>query len=236
MIPVLGVPVLNGYELLGQMLASVDEFVVKRLIVDNGGGWPGTDDVLRMPGNIGVSAAWNLIIRSTPWAPWWFITNHDIVYAPGDLARLVAAMEGGAGVATLDGFAAFGISRATVEAVGYFDENFYAYVGDCDYEWRCRLAGVDIVPVPFHGEHRRSSTIAHPHYAEQNARTYPEERRYFAAKWGGDIRGGEVYETPFDSGADPSEWTLDHRRLVALHWRLGPSETAALVPDGYERR
>ena len=230
MIPVLIVPVLRP-GLVGRMLASVDVPVGQIIAVDNGGRAevPGAH-VIRLPANLGVAASWNLGIKVTPDAPWWCVVNDDIVFAPGDLARLTAAM-GGADLATMDGFAAFGISRACVERVGYFDENFHpAYCEDCDYEYRCRLAGVPIVPVPARLRHDRSSTIAEPRFGRQNARTYPENVRYFERKWGGPLRGGETFDSPFDAGGGVDEWTPDHARRRSQAW-----ETTMLVPGGETR-
>lgn len=216
MIPVLAVPVLVPGR-VEAMLASIDVPVGQTVVIAQGVSIAGA---INLPHNIGVAAAWNLALKVTPDSPWWFITNDDIVYAAGDLARLVDAMRDAAPrVVTLDGFAAFGITRAALERVGYFDENFVpAYVEDCDYEYRCKLAGVPIVQIPSGLRHDRSSTIADPHYAAQNNRTYPANVAYFVAKWGGPLRGGETYVTPFAQGDDPSMWIGDPRRRRDLDW------------------
>lgn len=237
MIPVLIVPVLTGRRVL-DMLASIDLPVGLRLVIDNGAGIEVPDaHVVHLPHNIGVAAAWNLGIKATCRAPWWAIVNDDVVFAPGDLGRLMAAMaDPSPRVVTLDGFAAFGINQAALGRVGWFDENFHpAYVEDCDYEYRCRLLGVPIMSIPAHLRHERSATIGLPHYSAENARTYPANLDYFRRKWGGPIRGGEQFMTPFDAGGSPSDWTLDHGRLAWLTWQE-PDETTALVPAGDELR
>lgn len=228
MIPVLIVPCLRA-DLVERMVASVDVPVGRWIILANGAEVkaPGT---VHLPANLGVAASWNLGMKLSADAPWWFITNDDIVFAPGDLARLCDAMTDGE-LVTLDGFAAFGISRDTVERVGLFDENYMpAYVEDCDYEYRCRLAGVPIVPIPSNLLHSRSSTIDLPEYRRQNARTYPENVAYHVAKWGGPPRGGERFDSPFDGGGAPDEWVVSLERRNRLAW-----ETTALLPEGETR-
>ncbi len=222
MIPVLAVPVLTRYDLLHRMLASIDIPVARLLVIDNGGGlapMPGTV-TMTMPGNLGVAASWNLAIKSTPTADWWAIVNHDVRFAPGDLARLTEAMDNGAPLATLAGFAAFGISRACVELVGWFDERFVnAYCEDVDYAYRCRLSGVEVLAIHAAGLiHDTSSTIhSDPQLMAENRRTYPENRAYYKSKWGGDI-GEEKFRSPFNRGGPVDEWSLDLERLRRLSW------------------
>lgn len=223
MIPVLIVPVLLPQR-IGAMLASVDVPVGRRIVIDNGAGLD-LEGVITLPHNIGVAASWNLGIKLTPRAPWWFITNDDIVYAPGDLARLCGLMaDASPRVVTLAGMASFGINRAALRAVGWFDEGFHpAYCEDADFEYRCRLAGVPMYPIPVALRHWTSSTIADPRYGRQNDRTYPANVDWFRRKWGGPLRGGEVFTRPFN-GDDPGPQP-DIDRLAELGW-----ETTALEP------
>lgn len=236
MIPVLAVPVLRP-DLVGRMLASVDVPVERTLVIDNGaavlerdvpGAW-----IVRLPSNLGVAASWNLAMKVTPRAPWWAIVNDDLVFAPGDLARLAAAMADPAPrIATLRGFSAFGINRAALVVLGYFDENFIpAYCEDADMEYRAKLLGVPITGVPSGLRHETSSTISLPEYGRQNARTYPANVAYYLRKWGGHLRGGETFTTPFNAGGRPDEWSLDASRLRELGW-----ETTMLDPEGDELR
>ena len=232
MIPVLIVPVLIP-DRVGDMLASIDVPVGLRLIVDNGAGVdPRGAHVVHLPGNIGVGAAWNLGIKATIRAPWWAIVNDDVVFAPGDLSQLAEAMADPAPrIVTLDGFAAFGLNAAALERVGWFDENFHpAYCEDADYEHRCHLARVPIMSIPAGLHHDRSSTIRHPHYAAENARTYPANYAYYERKWGGALRGGERFTTPFDAGGSVADWTLHVGRIKDLAW-----ETTMLEPWGETR-
>lgn len=228
MIPVLGVPILSRPDQLDEMLATVDEPVGRLVIVDNGGvvsdetieRWPGEVVVIDAGHNLGFAASVNLIIKSTPKAPWWAIANADIKLAPGDLGRLAEAMPGpGPRWVGIVDWRIFGLTAECVETVGFWDENFVpAFCEDADYEWRCHLAGV--VPVRLDGatEHTRSVTLEVPRYAEANARSFPANCAYYRAKWGGGHRGGERFTTPFDAGGSVGDWRLDLSRLRDLTW------------------
>lgn len=219
MIPALIVPYLRP-DFIDRMLASLDEPVEQLVVIDNGSGHP-RPGAISLPMNIGVASAWNLGLKVSARAEWWLIVNDDVVFAtPGDLARLAGHMaDPAARVVTLDGFSAFALNRAALDAVGYFDEAITpAYYEDCDFEYRCRLAGVPIWPMPSGLQHDRSSTIADPHYGQQNGRTFNANNVYFRAKWGGPPRGGEAYTTPFNRGGSPADWTLEPQRFREQQW------------------
>jgi GT2 family glycosyltransferase len=147
------------------------------------------------------------------------ISGHDIIYSPGDIARLVEHMETVGGVGLLSGFSAFGIDRTAVTKAGLFDENFHpAYFEDNDYDYRCRLTGVELHALPSGMQHRNSSTIRDSEeYRIANHRTFPSNRDYFLAKWGGGAYK-EVFTTPFDKGGDPRDWYLDIDRVARQAW------------------
>jgi len=225
MIPVLAFPVIGRFDLLERAIASIDYPVGKLLIIDNS---PlGLGDaaslpavVTRPPSNLGFPGSVNHVIKTHPAAPWWAIANADIVFGPGDLARLDEAMTShpGGWVGIVD-WRVFGLSAAAVERVGFFDENFHpCYCEDADYEYRCTLAGVPWGAIPGTTTHERSVTIKEAHYAARNAQTYPANRAYYYAKWGGELRGGETFTTPFDSGGSVAAWSLDLRRLRDQPW------------------
>lgn len=225
MIPVLGVPILNGPDHLVNMLASVDHLVAQTVIVDNGGVVDGIDACVIRPGhNLGCCASWNLILKSRPAAPWWFLTNHDMVFAPGDLGRMVEAMDNATGphMAIIEGFSAFALNAATLATVGYFDENFHpAYYEDNDYVRRCLLAKVPLVSVAASSAHVGSATIyGDKQYRKENGRTFQINQDYYLAKWGGHP-GLETFETPFDRGGDIRDVTVDPKRLKELTWANG---------------
>lgn len=220
MVPVLGVPILVGASHLWKMLDSIDYPVGRTIVVDNGGIISDDDasqhriTVIRPRHNLGVAASWNIIIKTNPWADWWMIANHDLVFSNGDIERLAKHMETVGGVALLRGFTVFGIDRGAVRKAGWFDENFVpAYFEDNDYDYRCRLTDVPLNALPSGLQHRNSSTLRDSElYAEANRRTFPKNQKYFLEKWGGSPYK-EVYKTPFDQGGDPREWVLDIDRL-----------------------
>jgi hypothetical protein len=100
MIENLIVPVLNRYDLLNRMLASIDYKIGHLLVIDNGASIasepyvlePNSNFVkmthLKMPANLGVGGSWNLGIKSFPFAKRWFIASNDIVFQPGTLEEM----------------------------------------------------------------------------------------------------------------------------------------------------
>jgi GT2 family glycosyltransferase len=225
MIPVLAIPALNRPDLLRRCLVSIDVPVERLLVIDNspdGSMDPGMGgEVIRVGANLGVAASWNLALKANPRAPWWAIASVDVEFGSGDLGRLAAYMERDEpAVGCLLRFGAFGLNRAALDAVGYFDESFHPiYCEDCDYEYRCKLAGVPIVDVGSRTVHLESGSVSlHAGHALDNARSFPANHAYYRAKWGGPVRGGEVFTTPFDRGGSIRDWTLDPARLRELAW------------------
>lgn len=221
---VLGIPYLTGQADLRRCIYSVD-IEANVLVIDNsldGADTPGSVWLLEMPGNLGVAASWNLIVKSYPAAPFWLIANHDTVFAPGDLQRLIDEMgkPGPRWVGMNGDWRVFGINAECIERVGWFDENFApVYCEDADYERRCTLAGVPWYFIEGDTTHVGSGSIKDPRYGRQNDRTYPSNRAYYRAKWGGDLRGGETFTTPFDRGGSVADWSLDIRRLRDNAWQ-----------------
>lgn len=225
MIPILAIPILTEPTLLWKMLRSIDVPIGEIIIIDNGDVvhdvpeelppfthvWPGY--------NMGVPASWNHAIKMRPTAPWWMIAGFDVEFMAGDLERLEAHMEETGGIALLGGYNAFGLDRGTVRRVGLFDENYVpAYFEDNDYDYRCRLAGVDYVSLPAGMKHRVSSTLKSSlAFQQRNAYTFGRNAGYFRDKWGGGVCQ-EVFSTPFDKGGDPRSWSLDFDRLADQGW------------------
>lgn len=221
-IPSLIVPTLNQPERLRRMLASVDVPVDRTIVIDNGGRVPFDIEAIRLPHNIGVAASWNLGIKCSPRAAFWFITNDDIEFGPGDLERLVAAVDPyAAAVYHLLGFAAFAITPGALQEAGWFDEaaSHPAYNEDVDYSRRCELAGVPRIEVGFSGTHAGSATImADSMLRAINGMTHSANDRNYAAKWGGPKQGGETFETPFNRGGHVGEWQNDISVLRNQAW------------------
>lgn len=229
MISVLGIPCIGRPDLLAQCVASIDHPIDRLVIIDNSpGGEIATGIVVpsfvrdvcvtRPPANLGYAGSINHVIATHPAAPWWAIANADTRFGPGDLAALDAAMGQAGWVGVID-WRVFGLSFETVERVGTFDENFHpAYCEDADYEYRCTLAGVPWGFIRGTSTHVGSVTIQEGRYAQRNAVTYPANRAYYRAKWGGELRGGESFTTPFGAGGSVADWRLDIRRLRDQRW------------------
>ena len=95
-IPVIGVPVTNSTFWVSRLLTSIDYPVDEVFIVNNNGRGELDEDlaklaslkykyikkvkVANLPGNLGVSGAWNLIIKCYVMAPYWIICNLSLIH------------------------------------------------------------------------------------------------------------------------------------------------------------
>ena len=162
-LPLVGVPILNGLEHLQRLLASLDVPIGILAIVDQSGGRtdpqavelrrslraleqqgrPGINQirVARPFANAGVAAAWNQILLSFPQAPLALIVNHDVVFPPGVLAEALSRLDATRPqyLSLFPGeraFSAFALTALAWDAVGRFDERYYpAYCEDLGACW-----------------------------------------------------------------------------------------------------
>lgn len=212
-IPVLGVATLNRADLLARMIGSIDHTVGHLVVIDNGRQALGNIStpshvanitVTTTAGNLGVAGSWNLIIKTTPAAPWWLIVNDDAWFPTGSLQRIAehASTEAVVLSQCSPPWACFTIGEDVVRQVGLFDERFYpAYCEDNDYVNRCEAAKVEIRGNKVKVWHDNSSTIAKsPEIRAQNTRTYNSNAAWLNAK-----------TANHDFTAD---WSLDRRRLL----------------------
>jgi hypothetical protein len=161
-LPLLGVPILNRFDLLERLVESIDFPVHTLAIVDNSGSGLGSlsqplQHLATKPhpsigsiriaqpfNNLGVSASWNQILRSFPESPFALLANNDVVFTPGLLAEAVSRLNPARPqfMPLLPGaaaFSAFLITAATWDRIGLFSEHFYpAYFEDLDYRDRIR--------------------------------------------------------------------------------------------------
>jgi GT2 family glycosyltransferase len=232
LIPALIVPTLNqDFE---PLLVSIDHEIDQIVIIDNGDrafeDWvEDTYQTIHLPHNIGVAASWNLGIKATPHADWWLICNDDITFGEGDLGRLVEAVDPAIpAMYFMLGMAAFAVTPALIDEIGWFDEGFInAYDEDLDFARRCRLAGYEPIEVGFTGTHIGSATIySDPELREWNHRSHMANDGYYALKWGGYKQGGEKYDVPFDGHPQNREPRM--ARLRAQSW---PRPSTSPSPD-----
>jgi GT2 family glycosyltransferase len=215
------VPVLNRYDLLDRMVSSIDYPVKHLLIIDNGAADVLEDmtvDVpacvehttyLPMPANLGVSASWNLGIKSFPYAERWFITSNDVQFEPGALQRLSEARSDEITLSSMfPHWQAFGLGYEAVKRVGLFDEGFFpAYFEDNDYQRRAEHAGVTIRRLEVPMMHDNSSTIrSDERLSRENSRTFTSNQAHYSEK---------VARDDFGAGS----WSVQRRRLNG--WEAG---------------
>ena len=210
MIPVIGFATLKRFDLAERLLRSIDYPVEHLVIVDNSGtqSWnPVKPDqvrkmwVIRVPYGLGLVGAWNLIVKSTPYAPYWVLVNDDAWFAPGSLETIAKEVRTDAlnfvDIDTAWSCVVFG--EGMVEKVGLYDERFYPlYFDDNDMERRVDQAEVPKVRIAAKVFHENSSTL-NSGYQVQNQRTFVANHTLYETKG---------REDDFSQG----EWSLKIRR------------------------
>lgn len=216
-IPVIGVPIVTGVHWIERLIDSVDYPVDELYIVNNNGRGEIDDElyslskkkhkfikritISNLPGNIGCSGAWNLIIKSHVMAPYWVIVNHDVAFTPGLLKEMVDKSGGDCGIVKPYTFQwdLFLIKENVIQECGLFDENFSpAYMEDCDYYVRMLNKNIKIEQLSI--EHLHGNRLG-SEYGEEDggSQTRKESSRevelqlyyshdqnswYMARKWG----------------------------------------------------
>lgn len=171
MIPVLGFCTLKRFDLADRLLASIDYPVEHLVVVDNSGlqTWSPTKPdcvrnlwTIRVPFGLGLVGAWNLIVKSTPYAPYWVLVNDDAHFEPGALEIIAKDVDTQA-LNFLDivpQWSAVVFGEGMVEKVGLYDERFYPlYFDDNDLERRVDNAGVPKKTIQAKVHHDNSSTL-----------------------------------------------------------------------------
>jgi len=203
MIPLIGVPTLTRHDLCDRMLASIDYPVQDLIVVDNKpDGWEPTKPELverlhhiRLPQNLGVAGSWNLIIKSSPFAPSWVIVNDDVVFEPGALAVMAESLRSDAVqfFAVNPRWAAFAIGEDVISKVGLFSELFHpAYFEDNDMERRVSAHDMDLETVTGAIVHHDNSSTLRSGFDIQNHKTFKTNSATHEARTAGDVlTGGE---------------------------------------------
>lgn len=211
----LTVPVLNRYDLLDRMIASIDFPVKHLLIIDNGASAVLEDiqiDVpdcvqhttyLPMPANLGVAASWNLGIKSFPYDDRWFFASNDVEFEPGALEKLCEARTDEITLCEYFPFwQAFSVGYEAVRRLGLFDEAFFpAYFEDNDFNTRANHHGVAIRKLPIEVLHENSATMhSDPVFAQKNGATFTRNEAHYRDK---------IARSDFGFGG----WDVERRRL-----------------------
>ena len=193
MIPVLGFATLTRFDLAQRLLDSIDYPVEKLVIVDNSGKrefQPRVNDfvketwLIQVPHGLGANGAWNLIIKSTPHAPYWVIPNDDSWFEKGALETIANEVD-------TEAFNFLDInpvwscvipSEGSVRRAGLWDEAFHPiYFDDDDYEWRMREVGVKFNTISAKVYHDNSSTLKSG-FSERNVVTFARNQSLLANK------------------------------------------------------
>ena len=214
-IPVLGFATLSKFDLAQRLLESIDYPVQKLVIVDNSGKkvWiPEPNDyvselwTIRLPHGLGANGAWNLIIKSTPFAPYWVIPNDDSWFEPGALETIAHNVdpEKFNFVDVNPKWSCVVPGEGAIRTAGLWDEVFHPiYYDDDEYEWRMNMLGVEFNYIPAKVHHNNSSTL-HSGYQEKNQHTFSRNQKMFRDKvqknntkeigWSLDIRRNNAWD------------------------------------------
>ena len=223
-IPVIGTAVVNSSYWVSRLIYSIDYPVDNFVIINNNGRGELDEElnsmlklkhkfvrkffVVNLPGNIGVSSAWNLIIKSFLNAPYWVICNDDIAFGYGFLKEMKEAAESNKEVGIVHGrpgdfdigsWDLFLIKDWVINEYGLFDENFYpAYCEDTDYILRIRKKHLERVlelkSDYYHGfskdyyEGGSQTSITEPDLRQKLEQINYMNFEYMTEKWGPEWR------------------------------------------------
>lgn len=191
-IPALGFATLKRFDLAERLLASIDYPVEHLVIVDNSGTntWQPSQPekvknlwLIRVPHGLGLVGAWNLIVKSTPHAPYWVLVNDDAHFAEGALEIIAqdANPDGLAFPHIVPDWSCIVLGQKVVEQVGLYDERLYPlYFDDNDYERRIRNAGFPVTRIEAIVHHDNSSTLQGNE--GNNGRTFQANQRLYQSK------------------------------------------------------
>ena len=255
-IPLIGTAVVNSSFWVTRLLMSVDYPVDEFVIINNNGRGELDNDldklksidhkfvkkitVCHMPRNIGVSGAWNLIIKCYMNCPYWIIVNDDVSFGLGLLEEMynhsqdneIGLVHGNPGDFNVGSWDLFLIKDWVVKTYGLFDENLYpAYCEDADYIMRFVHRPIKKVlsleSNYYHGLGNKDEYYTH---GSQTSKTDPliknrldeiniENFSYMFEKWGEGWRYCSPSEHPYGKEDIPITYTsydLDYVRSKNL--------------------
>jgi GT2 family glycosyltransferase len=210
MIPVLGFLTYSRFDLADRLLASIDFPVEHLVIIDNSGKRqyePKKPDLVKnlwfiqVPHGLGYGGGLNLIVKVTPFAPYWVLLNDDSVLEPGALQKISEQVDTEAinFLSIMPKWSGFVLGEGAVLKAGLFDERFHPiYFEDNDYERRLQAAGVKANFIHAILHHDNSSTL-NSGFHSQNDLTF---------KRNGDLFRRKVAENDLSQG----DWDLGIRR------------------------
>jgi hypothetical protein len=206
----LGFATLKRFDLADRLLASIDYPVEHLVIVDNSGkaewnpekpAWVANMWIIRVPFGLGLVGAWNLVVKSTPYAPYWVLVNDDAWFLPGQMANIETEVDTQA-LNFLDitpKWSGVVFGEGMVDKVGLYDENFYPlYYDDNDLERRVDLAEVPKKTIACTMGHENSSTL-HSGFEGKNSVSYSNN-------------GALAAQNAAEGRIRANEWQLSTRR------------------------
>jgi len=210
LIPVLGFLTYSRFDLAQRLLDSIDFPVKDLVIVDNSGKRefaPVKPDLvenlwlIQVPHGLGYGGGLNLIVKTTPFSPYWVLLNDDSVLAPGALKKISEKVDTQAinFLSIMPKWSGFVLGEGAVLKAGLFDERFHPiYFEDNDYERRLMALGVPAKFIHAVLEHDNSSTL-NSGFHSQNNTTFQRNHVLFDKK---------VAENDLTEGS----WSLQIRR------------------------
>jgi GT2 family glycosyltransferase len=212
-IPVLGFLTYSRFDLADRLLASIDYPIDNLVIIDNSGRREYLPEkpklvknlwFIQLPHGLGYGGGLNLIVKSTPFAPYWVLVNDDSVFSPGALQKIHDQVDVDAinFLSIMPKWSGFVLGEGAVLKAGLFDERFHPiYFEDNDFERRLQAAGVKAHFIYAELGHDNSSTLNSGFYT-QNDVTYRANSLLFQKK---------VAENDLTQG----DWSLEIRRANA---------------------
>lgn len=209
MIPVLGFATVSRFDMADKLLASIDYPVEHLVIVNNSGrrSWTPAHPIqvkhlwhIEVPYGLGANGAWNLIIKSTPFAPYWVIPNDDCEFTPGALKTIAENVDPTKFnfVDVQPRWSCVIPTEGSVQKAGLWDEAFHpVYYDDNDLERRMIHAGVEFNNIAAEVKHQNSSSLQEP-----NNRTF---------RTNGNLLNTKIVTNDFTCHG----WSLDIRRANA---------------------
>jgi GT2 family glycosyltransferase len=200
-IPVLGFCTLKRFDLAERLLASIDYPVEHLVIIDNSGTqtWqPSKPDLVKnlwliqVPYGLGLVGAWNLIVKTTPYAPYWLLVNDDAWFAAGSLEKIATEVDTQAlnFVDIIPAWSCVVFGEGMIAKVGLYDERFYPlYFDDDDLERRVKYHNVPIKTIEAKVHHENSSTL-NSGYSAANSNSFQNNQRLLASKENDYTQGG----------------------------------------------
>lgn len=152
-------------------------------------------------GNKGVAGAWNFLLSKIFENHKYALILNDDVYlglTEQHIDKFLLRNANEQFIATMYDWSVFIMPHNTWSRIGTFDESFYpAYCEDSDYEYRMKLAGIEVFKTPeIFPQTYRVSMTTHKE-PEKYRHLFAKNKVIYRKKWGGDP-GEEKFKKAFN--------------------------------------